>query len=281
MNSIRRGLRAVLFCSFVMAFVGCAPGRKAGPAAGMSTGIVHGHLLAETTPLANSVVALVAQRDDGQALCTGTLLANDLVLTAAHCVDHDPQGIVVVFAAKLKGVQLEQTRRVLKYAQNPRWKQTHPETDRGDLALVEFAGGVPEGFAPVKLAPKELKLSEGEDVTMAGYGVTNAETHKGSGTLRMTKTKVAGSRGQTEIISDGRKTSVCFGDSGGPAFVQDGTELVQWGVASAVSSDGCDAAIVHTELMPYEAWLTTTAQRLRAATASATKGEEKSGFALK
>jgi secreted trypsin-like serine protease len=85
--------------------------------------------------------------------------------------------------------------------------------------------------------------------------------------LRETETTIVDQVSPTEIATDGRKSSVCFGDSGGPAFITEGRRLVQWGVASSVTNESCNEASIHTSVMTYLRWIKTTANRLNSESA--------------
>jgi len=218
-------------------------------------------------PLARSVVALVAIHQDSEALCTGTILSDDIILTAAHCVENNPEKMAVIFSQNLKpapattGLNPDVLRRVDRFAENPGWgKQS--ANGRGDLALVHFAGGLPAGFSPVRLATPGIELELNTGVRMLGYGVTDGIKNKGAGVLRETETTVMSSLSPTEIVTDGRKSSVCFGDSGGPAFSMQNGLWVQWGVASSVMNQECNQASIHTEVMSYLSWIKATAAKL-------------------
>lgn len=226
------------------------------------TAIVHGKAVSSKESLAQSVVALVAEVDGGQALCTGSLVSDDIVLTAAHCVDHDPTKLTVVFSHDTHTAKDSDVRAVDHFTQNHRW-QNPTKTGRGDLALLHFTGGLPDGYQPVELEPSSFNIGDGASTLMLGFGVTDGLSHAGSGVLRETETAVIGRESKTEVITDGQKSSVCFGDSGGPAFVNLENQWVQWGVASSVANQSCNEASVHTDLHSYLKWIESASKKLK------------------
>lgn len=247
-------------CAFGLLFgslLGCT---KASVLPRETDGIIRGRS-ADQDQVAKAVVALVSETARGQALCTGTLLDESTVLTAAHCVDHEPSRLTVIFGSNVKTAA--NRREADGYIQHPRW--THPTAlGHGDLAIVHFADGLPSGFRPVELAAKSLPLNNGTEVLMIGFGVSNGLSHAGAGVLRETSTQIIGEASSTELITDGRRSSVCFGDSGGPAFaLSPQGHYVQWGVASSVTDRACNEASIHTNIQSYSKWIKTSVVKLK------------------
>ena len=94
-------------------------------------------------------------------------------------------------------------------------------------ALVHFEGGLPEGYSAVELADPSFSIVQGIQVVMIGYGVTDGLNNEGAGVLRQTETTVIGQISDTQYVTDGRATSVCFGDSGWP-----GLRCSRWGLCA-------------------------------------------------
>ena len=254
---------SLLATTLIVAACGSSPGVTFdATGAGIVNGKpLHARATSKKEPLADSVVALVAKNADSESLCTGTILAPDIILTAAHCVENHPEKMVIVFSTTLKTAP-QQVRPADRFVQNPAWGKELP-TGRGDLALVHFTGGLPEGYTPVTLADNKIGLQLGTDVVMIGFGVNNGLKNAGAGILRETQTTVMSESSPTEVVTDGRKSSVCFGDSGGPAFSQENGQWVQWGVASSVTNQACNQASIHTAVMSYGSWLKQASDQLR------------------
>ena len=240
-----------LIASIVAVLSACA-GEDSGFQAEPDNGIVNGHPVTGSNPLAHMVVALVAREDQGQALCTGTILTDDLILTAAHCVSSATKQMAVVFAENAKKPGKDHVGMADHVRTNP----------AGDLAVVHFLGGLPNGYRPVQLAKTADGIEKGTPVVMIGYGVTNGLSHSGAGVLRTTQTTILGRTGNA-MVSDGSKSSACFGDSGGPAFVKIAGEYLQMGVAHSVSSEGCNRQDMHTLVPAYFDWIRNTVAALK------------------
>jgi hypothetical protein len=193
--------------------------------------IVNGKSVTKKNGKSHSIVAIIAEKNEGQSLCTGTIIAQNIVLTAAHCVDGAPKKLHIIFSLNIQKAKEQEMRDADKIIQQPNWNR-HLPSGEGDLALIHFKGILPEGYSPVRLADQNVKLKIGQKVLMFGFGVIDGENESGSGKLRQTSSTIVEQHSPTEFVTDGQKTSVCFGDSGGPAFVKIDKEFVQWGVAS-------------------------------------------------
>jgi secreted trypsin-like serine protease len=211
---------------------------------------------------ARAIVMLTDARGD---LCTGTALAHDLVLTAAHCVTRPLSYEVKVF-------QTGKTIAVRSVALHPRFDMAAYAASRAtaDVALVKLAAPLPDIVVPAKLAPAR-RVAVGEILTIAGFGTLADRSARGLGQPRMAKLAVTGTPGSLQIrlvdpaTRDARPgLGACAGDSGGPAF-EPATGavigIVSWTTAPA-DEEGCGGLTGVTPLLAYRAWVVETARKL-------------------
>jgi secreted trypsin-like serine protease len=229
--------------------------------------IVGGTLVQPTDVVARSTVILT----DGNALCSASIIDTDLLVTAAHCVTGVGQ-LYVGFTMNMNRARSSNFQQVLGFEVTPEWAQTQGRTeakDQGDIAVVRFAGGLPSGYEPVELLPPTDALRNGEVVVLAGYGITSAATQQGAGVLRKTEVTVKNAAfGQTEVELDQTEgRGACHGDSGGPAFVQSGANMLLWGLTNRGypdnGPDNCLTNSIYTRVAPYAAWIRAEAAVLR------------------
>ncbi|MGZ6427588.1 MAG: S1 family peptidase [Bdellovibrio sp.] len=154
------------------------------PALNTKLGIMGGTLVQEQEPLNTWIVGIYDQKD--RSFCTGSLIANNFVLTAAHCVTAKPSHLKIVFGLDLDAIMTthEQdifrtyTRSIVGYKVHPNYrsnKQQEKDTDWGDIAIIKFSGSLPPGYQPVPLLPDDSILKRGLQIAVAGYGVSQVD----------------------------------------------------------------------------------------------------------
>ena len=220
-----------------------------------------------------ATVGLVIQRDRGSGICSGTLIAQNVVLTARHCVS-DTSG-------SGRGIQCGETEitsdvgasniltttntRLTQDATYYRGEELYlpegPELCGRDIALLKLAEPVPTAEAE-PLSPRlGSKVSEGEMLTARGYGVDEAQ-NRDSGTRREIEGRSVECVGincgydyvkSSEFVTNG---GACQGDSGGGVYSGNGQVV---GVASRANSD-CTYGH-YTGVVEWANWIRQNTQR--------------------
>lgn len=209
----------------------------------------------------------VAVGDDDGFGCTGTLIASNVVLTAAHCEALHTRVFV--------GNSLSKNGRELRVRKHLRHPGFNPKL-KNDLMILILEKHV-TGVKPRALASSAL-IDAATTARVVGFGTTDVHATRGLGIKRKTDVPIVsqGCRGQVHGKSDAtvygchRDREIvagkplflhdtCKGDSGGPFFVRDATG--QWllaGVTSrgtALASTMCGDGGVYVRVDAYAEWI--------------------------
>lgn len=243
----------------------CAPNNQNASDA-LAGNIVGGRNMTLKDQKKNGVVGIVISTADGMGICTGSLIAKNIVLTAAHCLDESEspiKNIFVVFAESIESAKPEQIRVASTGIANENFAPSAPDSGKSwnDVALLKLSEDAPSDFSLARLPPANLKLNVGQQLTQLGYGRAEADrssTTDSSGVLRT----VSGI-GILAISPDGRelqlneeKKGSCNGDSGGPALLKTKSGNVVVGVDSrGTSQTSCIGVGIYTNVVAQLPWI--------------------------
>jgi secreted trypsin-like serine protease len=211
--------------------------------------IVNGRPVVASDAFAKYTVAVGPQ---DEPVCTGVVIAAHHILTAGHCAEAIDGGYVD-FGLDYASASAV-ARKIVKVTRHPQYCTACTESvglaDTNDLSVVEFSGDLPAGFEPVAFAAQNLVVSKAT-VHLAGYGAD--ENYDYETIMRVTEVPV-NEVGHSEFSTDETKSGSCNGDSGGPAFIEDGGKMLLAGITSRGDS-ACRAMGVYTIPAAHQAWI--------------------------
>jgi hypothetical protein len=190
--------------------------------------------------------------------CSGVVMAQDIVLTAAHCILPGAKlnvgGTIGGGEQPLQAFLFSPVDRVVVH---PLYKPT--DAGSPDLAMLKLAKPLPDRFIAATLNARGLSV--GDDLIAAGFGKTAERDSKPGIMLRMVLLRVSDSiRGWVMLASVGEGVSGGgAGDSGGPMFSYRGGMHSLVGIIVAVSPTRTKAVA----LSAHYDWIKETVAKLR------------------
>jgi len=241
--------------------------------------VVQGQVSRDPDGLRASVVRIESTAGE---ICSGTLIAQDVVLTAAHCVMHQAGYSVVVVDPSFRQRRL----RAVAASMHPDFVPgTTPEDQPGtDLAMLKLEQPVGAGFRP--LDPRGGAIGNGDPVDIAGFGVVAENRRNTARTLRTAHLVSIGSlqvANRVTVVTDARRLAetagagACLGDSGGP-ILRGGqmVGVVSWS-SGAMRQDrrartACGGFTAVTPTGEHASWIASRASELEALPAGLAPG---------
>lgn len=219
-------------------------------------------------------VALISNFPGGSGLCGASVLTNNYILTAAHCVQGASGGTAIIGAHNRLNNEPSQQSISFDVSGINMHEGYNPNTIRNDVATVRL--NIPIVFndrvQPVRMTShSDGRTFAGMMGVVSGFGRTSDASQATSPVVRFTSNPImtnadclASWGGNTDIIGaqniclsgvGGR--SSCNGDSGGPLTVTHGGATLQVGLVSFGSAAGCSIGMpsVYARLTYFLRWI--------------------------
>jgi len=216
--------------------------------------------------LGRNVVTIVGSRGN---FCSGTMIAPNIALTAAHCVPNGSTYKIVEYDAQ----RTPQLRDITQVATHPQFNLQTMLAHRAtaDVALLRVASPIAAARQPPPLGTPLAGLSAGSRFAVAGIGVSVRGDGKSGGVVRAANLIATGKPGTLQIrlidpVAEGKREGLgaCTGDSGGPVFEDQQGRAVVIGVVSWSTGPngtaGCGGMTGVTPLSLYRDWILQTAR---------------------
>ena len=211
-------------------------------------GCSEAHALTGADPDAVSVQRYTVVVAGTKGRCTGVVVAQDVVLTAAHCLEAGHLRITT----SVRTVTLSD---VTQAVPHPNYKAA--ERGSPDLAVLKLAKPLPGHFSPVHLEPRGV--GEGADLIVAGYG-KSADNDKGGSVVLRTVLQHVASRNSAYLTLKGVGESAAGaapGNSGGPVFSYHGMYALV-----AIMIGHADRYTIAIAIAPNYAWIRETMEKM-------------------
>ncbi|XP_049540826.1 brachyurin-like [Anopheles darlingi] len=222
-------------------------------------------------------IALLSEFGAGTGLCGGSVLTNNYILTAAHCVISGAStlatGGTAIIGAHNRNIQ-EATQQRIRFstAGIRAHPQYNPTNIRNDIAVVRLNSPITFNarVQPARLpARSDTRQFGGFTGTVSGFGRTSDASTAVSPVVRFVTNPVMTNadciarwntaliQAQNVCLNGANGRSSCNGDSGGPLTVQDGGASLQIGIVSFGSAGGCAIGMpsVYARVSHFLGWI--------------------------
>ncbi len=208
------------------------------------------------TELAPFIVMVLNRSGSTSGFCSASVIAQDVVLTAAHCVA-DPANTRVHFHGAHGEPVIVEVAAIIKH---PAYHADAARTRHVsiDLALIRLARPLPASFQPILIAEMN-SIKPGDTFRIAGFGVTQEGAAASSGVLRTGRIAARAPLSSILLWADDpthQGTGACTGDSGGPILASDAPMLIavtDW--AEGMGQQQCGSLTQGALVAQHRAWM--------------------------
>ncbi|MEQ1496975.1 MAG: trypsin-like serine protease [Novosphingobium sp.] len=217
-------------------------------------------------------------------ICGGTLIAADLILTAAHCFNgHDKSDIFISYGSNKW--EIESPANVIDFVTHSTWSNGRPSGGR-DLALIRTGPLKGTRTIPLAIAPP----AEGASGKIAGWGGIGRGYHYAD-ILRTASVSILSGEECPQAVGDERWAlcstggmgpaqstggDICYGDSGGGLIVDGQLVGVVQGVkkGEVACRNPRHEDSQYTSIIPARDWISDASTWLRSQRPAAPKPEQ-------
>jgi secreted trypsin-like serine protease len=233
-----------------------------------SYAVIGGERMKNSMMMTRFVVAITYNNDKGEfKACTGGIIGQQMILTAAHCVPKDLSSMRVVVGETQSHNEALAVTPVAAARIHPLYEAHVNDWDNAyDLAVIKTRDPLPARTRHLQLAASYFPVSLIPSVYIIGYGVTGFNK-KGEaineGTLNAAIAKRADRNDDEKFVRLNQRegTGACVGDSGGPMVVENKEGFIVMGVASTVfngdlpRSQLCSGDATHISVSFFRHWI--------------------------
>ncbi|XP_053685274.1 brachyurin-like [Sabethes cyaneus] len=218
-------------------------------------------------------IALLSTFAGGTGLCGGSVLTNNYILTAAHCVQNAQGGTAIIGAHNRNVIEASQQRIAFGSGGITIHAGYTPTNIRNDIAVVRLNSAIAfnDRVQPARIpASGDGRTFAGLTGTVSGFGRTSDASQATSAVVMFTSNPIMTEadclsswgnnaniiQAQNICLSGEGGRSSCNGDSGGPLTVADGGSL-QVGIVSFGSAAGCSIGMpsVYVRVSHFRQWI--------------------------